>query len=372
MSILQKHIAKEIFFPFIILLLVITSLVMMGDLFREMSARFVNRGLALGDMGKILLYSLPTLVTYTVPIALLFATLVAFVQLSQDSEIVAMRAAGIPVRKAFAPAILMGILTTMLLLALRVEIDPWARRRLGLLFIEVVLNKPTLVMNEQMWTSEVDNMRIFVGEIDNKNMLLRDVRIVAPKDDGTERTIVAESGRIYFGDGKKGLFLELHNGSIHDYERQQPEQYSTTLFGSMTIPADIEDLDRYLRKYHRSGDFRTKELSLGQIRRKLSDPSTDPEDRRKLLQQMGKRTALSFMPLALVLIGAPLGIIPHKARRFYGPAICAGLLFAYYLLLALGETIGEKNLMNPIIAMWLPNLFLGMTGIVLMVRAERR
>ncbi len=87
---------------------------------------------------------------------------------------------------------------------------------------------------------------------------------------------------------------------------------------------------------------------------------------------IGERTALAFMPLTFVLIGAPLGIIPYKARRFYGLAVCAGLLVTYYSLLMLGEMLVKKDFINPVIAMWIPNLLLGSAGIAFMVRAERQ
>ena len=218
MRILQRHVVKEILVPFALVFLGMTFLTLAGELLQELTRQFLNQGLEWTDIGIIIFYIFPTLMTYTIPIALLFATLVAFVRLSQDCEIIAMKAAGISIRNAFAPAILIGLAATMLLLGLRAEISPWSRRKLKVFIIDTVLQKPTLMLREQAWTPEVNNMRIFVGDIDDKEMLLKDVNVIVSAEDKPSRTIVAKSGKIYVDVDAKKIFLSLGEGAIHEYD----------------------------------------------------------------------------------------------------------------------------------------------------------
>jgi lipopolysaccharide export LptBFGC system permease protein LptF len=352
-----------------------TLLTLAGDMLQELARRFTNRGLELGDLVKMILYVLPTLMIYTIPVALLFATLAAYAQLSQDCEVIAMKAAGIPIRKIFAPAILMGVAASTLLLALCVEVSPWARRELKIFVINTVLAKPTLMLREQAWTPEVDSMRIFVGEVNESDMTLKDVNVVVNKEDEPRRTIVAESEGISVDGETKKIFLELNQGSIHEYDSERPDEYSTVMFSSLVIPVSIGSIDRYIRyseRYENLDGIRKKELSLRELIRKISNPATTTQERRDLIGQIGKRTALAFMPLTFVLIGAPLGIIPYKTRRFYGLAVCMLLLAAYYALLMLGEGLSDKGLIHPLLAMWIPNLLLGVAGVAFIIRAERQ
>jgi lipopolysaccharide export system permease protein len=372
MSILRKHVAKEVLVPSFITFVVMTFLMLMGEVLHELADRFLSKGLALADIGMMMLYVLPPLATYTIPIALLFGTLVAFIQLSQDCEIIAMKSAGIPIRKAFAPAVFIGLMAAMLLLALRAEVSPWAHRRLKAFIIELVLKKPTLVLNEQSWTDKVSDMRIFVGDIDDKQMLLKDINIVISDKNKPYRTIVSQSGKIYVSEDRTKILLELKDGSVHEYNKKDPRRYSTTTFSSLTIPASIGAINRYVKRYHALDYLDKKEMSYGQLREKLSDPSISHKEKVSLLKHLGERTALAFMPLTFVLIGAPLGIIPYKARRSYGLAVCAGLLIVYYALLVAGEALAKKGLVNPLLAMWIPNVFLGATGAAFMIRAERQ
>jgi lipopolysaccharide export system permease protein len=372
MSILQKHVTKEILVPFTLAFLVITFLVVVGNLLKEIAGRFMNNGLTFQDMAMVILYALPTLVVYTIPIALLFATLIAFAQLSQDCEIIAMKSAGIPLRKAFMPAIAIGLATAALLLFLGAEVSPRTTRKMKSFIIGKILEKPTLVLSEQSWTPEMNNMRIFVGKIDEKRMRLEDVDIVISSEEGPRRNIVAKSGRIYVSDDKGRVFLELMKGAVHEYDLMKPDTYSTTTFGALTIPVDIDSLNKYIEKYDSLNTLRAKEMTFLQMAERFADPLLDQKERLSLLRRIGERTALAFMPLAFVLISAPLGIIPHKARRMYGSALCGGLLLAYYALMALGEALAKKGMVNPMLAMWLPNLFLGTTGLICMARAEKK
>lgn len=356
--------------PFGIAFLVITFLMFVGELFHQLSDRFMGKGLALGDLALLAGYVLPSLVIYTIPISLLLATLLAFIQLSQDSEITALKAAGVPTRKAFAPAIVIGAVATMVLLALWAEVAPWSRRQISDFIIRTILEKPTLVLTEQTWTHEVDNMRIFVGRIDDEQMLLEDIKVQINKEGSPHRTVVAKAGKIRIEPKKQQIYLQLLDGAMHEYDLKKPDEYSTTAFKSLMLPVTIASLDHYVKRYHTLTSVRTKEMSLLEITRKFLDPSLASRERNEMLEQIGERTALAFMPLVFVLIGAPLGIIPHKARRFYGPIACLGLLFAYYSLLVAGETLSEKELVNPVLAMWIPNLFLGVSGVGFMIRAE--
>ena len=365
---------REILAPFALALVVMLFLALVGDLLQELAQRFTNKGLGLADIGTIILYVFPVMAIYTVPIALLFATLAAYIQLSQDCEVIAMAAAGIPIRAIFAPAILIGAVATAALLPLSVEVSPWARRELKVFIINTVLEKPTLMLTEQAWTPEINNMRIFVGEINEDDMTLKDVTVMVNEEDKPKRTIVAEAGRIEVDHEVEKIFLELYTGSIHEFDPESPDDYSTITFGSLKIPVNIGSIERYIeysKKYEELGTIRKKEMSLGHLARRISTLPADSKERRDLIAQIGKRTAVAFMPLALVLIGAPLGIIPYRSRRFYGLAACGLLLLTYYALLMVSESLSKKDLVHPLLAMWIPNILIGSAGIAFIIRSER-
>ena len=288
MKILQRHVAREILVPFALAFVVMTLLTLVGDMLQELAQRFTNRGLELGDLVKMILYVLPTLMIYTIPVALLFATLAAFAQLSQDCEVIAMKAAGIPIRKIFAPAILIGVAASTLLLALCVEVSPWARRELKVFVINTVLAKPTLMLREQAWTPEVDSMRIFVGEINDSDMTLKDVNVVVSKEDEPSRTIVAESGEISVDSETKKIFLELNQE-----KRTVAQRVDEQNLQSGDQDPGAESPDRSDRQAHRAG------FHAADVRAHRRAPWNNPLQDASLLRLGGVHVAVGGLLRAL-------------------------------------------------------------------------
>ena len=48
-----------------------------------------------------------------------------------------------------------------------------------------------------------------------------------------------------------------------------------------------------------------------------------------------------------------------------------GVLLSYYLLLTVGEALGKKAVLPPGIALWLPNIILGIVGVYLFERTRQ-
>jgi len=95
------------------------------------------------------------------------------------------------------------------------------------------------------------------------------------------------------------------------------------------------------------------------------------EERRRtagLSVEIHKKFSLPVACIVFVLIGAPLGMRVRRA----GPAVAfVSVLFFlfYYLCLIGGEELANRLLLPPWLAMWLPNLVLGIWGIVLTLKA---
>ncbi len=87
---------------------------------------------------------------------------------------------------------------------------------------------------------------------------------------------------------------------------------------------------------------------------------------------MHLRFAIAASPLALALLGIPLGIALEKGGRGVGFGASIGVLFLYYLLLIFGLNLAEKDALPALPALWLPNLFMGAVGFILYHRRLKR
>jgi len=77
------------------------------------------------------------------------------------------------------------------------------------------------------------------------------------------------------------------------------------------------------------------------------------------------RYAISFSPLALVILGIPLGLVLERGGRGVGFGASLGVVFGYYLLLIWGLTMAEKDSWPAIPALWMANIVAVVAGLAL-------
>src|SRR5437588_3335561 len=128
-------------------------------LFRDvMPARFVY-GLAFA--------LLPTVLIFTLPAAVLCGTIIGLGRMGSDSEIVAMRAAGISTWRTLWPAIAVGLLATAASGYLNLTEAPRAQRDLRTIAIRTALYKLDSPVEPRSFTTDFPRYVIYVRDGDN-------------------------------------------------------------------------------------------------------------------------------------------------------------------------------------------------------------
>ena len=94
MKILKKYILREVFVMFLFSLIVFTFVLVTGNLVK-LADLVINKGVDISKVGKLFLFLIPFLLSYTIPMSTLSATLLVFGRLSSDNEILALRANGV-------------------------------------------------------------------------------------------------------------------------------------------------------------------------------------------------------------------------------------------------------------------------------------
>ena len=78
--------------------------------------------------------------------------------------------------------------------------------------------------------------------------------------------------------------------------------------------------------------------------------------------EIHKKFAIPIASIIFIIIGAPLGIIIRKGNLAISMAISLMFFVVYYILIVGGEQLADKNLFNPIISMWIPNIIIVLFG----------
>ena len=76
--------------------------------------------------------------------------------------------------------------------------------------------------------------------------------------------------------------------------------------------------------------------------------------------EVNKKFSVPFACIIFVLLGMPLGVLAKKSNMGVSVSISLGIFLIYWGFLILGEDLADKNIIRPFIAMWAPNIFLGL------------
>jgi lipopolysaccharide export LptBFGC system permease protein LptF len=99
------YLFKDLIRIFLLAAVVIAGIMSFGGLLQPLT----RNGLDASQVGWLLVYLMPAMTTYSLPIAALFATTIVYGRLSADNELTACRAAGISHLSIAAPATVLGL-----------------------------------------------------------------------------------------------------------------------------------------------------------------------------------------------------------------------------------------------------------------------
>lgn len=166
----------------------------------------------------------------------------------------------------------------------------------------------------------------------------------------------------------------LHEAGFTDYDafvkaaipRQPPRGFWALVRGALRAVSPIRPPASFPRGGPPSRYIPPVTMDLIQMRQL----EVEARDRRidSLQVEINKKYSIPAACVVFVLVGAPLGIRARKSG--IGVAFISILFFVfYYLCLAGGEELADRQYLNPWLAMWTPNIVIGAIGLVLTLRA---
>jgi LPS export ABC transporter permease LptF len=373
MRILARYILKEFFPPFIIALICFTFILIFDDLFR-LTKLFVQKGISPIYLVELLTYVMPATVVLSLPMATLVAILLSLGRLSTDNEIIAMKAHGVAFHHLMLP--LLGITTVLSVvdLGLMDYALPKANLAYATLKRDIQRHNPTFILEEATVMKELEREgKLWMYEsTDAKSGRMREVKIWDGIWSGRPRFSHAREGSLGFENGR--AMLTLYDGLTYEPTTDNSDGYRITKFQQQQLALQLtEDLER--------GAFQNKtprSMRISQLKEFVTDlrsaveTSQNPDYTLSKLRfaqvEYHKKFSIPFACLAFGLMGVPLGLMVKQSGRMIGFGVGLAVILIYYLLLQIGQSVGLNGMLSPALAMWLPNVVIGIFGIALSIR----
>lgn len=363
---LQRYVLRETLLPAFGAVAILTLVLLSGRILRVLEL-VIDRGVSFADALALFARLLPAFLVLTLPFALMLGILFGFSRLSADSEIVAMRAAGVSYYALLRPVLAVALATSLLTGWLSIQLEPESRHAFRQALLSITSQHATLALEPGVFNRALPGLVIYPRSIlrggeEFDTVFIADSRLAA-----NPTLFFAKHGRIVTDPATQTVYLQLSDGTVHGQsEHAGEEAYQLIRFDSYQLA--LQQTLESMNPGNRSN--KVSEMTMGE----LLDGSTkaaSPRQRRKHLAEFHQRLLLAVAPLVFALLATPLGISSHRSGKSGG--FTAGLLvfLGYYLSNSFCETLVIERNLPAVATLWAPTVFLTLCGIELSRRTVR-
>ncbi len=365
MKTLNTYLARNMLVTLLMALGIMTFVMLSGHFYRAFD--MLSQGASPLVLVKFICYMLPYTLCFTLPLALLVATVLVFSRLSADNEIVAMKSMGISLWQIITPSLILSIATCGLCIWISLFIAPQCRFLADQLMTTAAAETPLAMLEPGAFTELFSGCEIRIGG--REGTALKDVHIVLKDKKGHAfKDIVAVSGSLSYKSGDDVPELVISGAEVTDFRldnRPDPTSVSSVYVGTISMPLDFKALraSKRISRKERTMDFRM-------LCARIVLDNEEGKDVTEHLVNLHKRLSMSIAPFSFFLLGLPFGVKSRRSEMSIGLLLCVLLALVFYAFVLLADTLKGMSGMHPQYIIWIPNLLYQFVGIALIRRLE--
>jgi LPS export ABC transporter permease LptF/LPS export ABC transporter permease LptG len=359
MRILDRYIVREIVRHAFLGLLIFTFVLFVPKLVRLMEL-FVRHSGSGSQILALFLCIIPSILVFTIPMAVLIGVLLGLGRMSMDSEIIALTSLGISRKRILVPVGLLAVAGAVLTLLMTVVLAPRSLRAFRDIEAGLIASQISFQVQPRVFDERFPHMVLYINDVSASGTHWHGVFLFETGAESGSRITLAEGAIVIAEPAAGKLELHLNSGTTHEFQREDPDQYSVTAFERSDWPIEFTSLDT------------EKVRVLSNPERSLSDLWHDRGPRwRDARVELYQRFAFPFACFAFALIAVPLGAQPRRGGRAAGTLLSVLIIAGYYLLFIMGAGLARQGVVPPAVGMWAANVILVLAGLALLPRMER-
>ncbi|WP_041245059.1 LptF/LptG family permease [Gloeobacter kilaueensis] len=371
-TIMDRYLVSELLLPFLFGVAAFASIGMaIGSLF-ELVRLITESGLPILTALQVFALRLPQIITYTFPMSMLLATLIAFGRLSGDEEITVLQASGVSIYRIVAPTLVLSVVVSVITFVFNEVVVPTANQEANITLARAVgggekpkFSKDNILYPEYSWVTHQDGRRefglnrLFYARRFSDGVMYG-LTILDYSQADLNQVITADSAT-YDPASKSWRF---HDGT--SYVIDPGGNYRNILrFQEQQVKIDSTPL-QFAQEARRP-----EEMTTGELRRYIHLAENARQDVKGLLVSLYQKYAIPSVCFAFALIGAPLGLRRQRTSNALGLGLSVLIIFTYYIFLFVAQALGQTGTLPPWLGAWLPALVTMAIGAWLLWRVNQ-
>lgn len=340
------YIFFEMLPAFLLGLMIFVGIILMFQILRLTEFALVH-GVAFSTILQVVGYICISMLPALLPMSLLFAVLLTYGRLAQDSELVALKASGLSMWTLITPAAAMAILVAIISAQTSFNLAPWGNRQFEVLFTQLSHTKAGASIRAGTFSESFFDMVIYAKEVDSDRGILKNVFISDEHTSDSPLTMIARTGQIIPDPDRPGheILLRLNDGEIHKKTKNHTKIHFSHYDVHLSDPIEQEDRQKSPQSW-----------TLADIENMLQS-NLSKEDRWQVETEHHKRWAISILCIVFAAMGAGLGSVTDRRSVRAGNMIQSiGVIIAYWIVYLLCEGVARNGQAPAWAVIWLPNI----------------
>lgn len=374
MKIIDRYIIKEMLGPFLFGVCTFTLLFVSADTLLGVAKVLMETDGGFKLLLEYLVNRLPFVLILTFPMSALLSALMAYGRLSGESELVALKAGGVGFFRVFIPGFCFCATIALMALLVNDALVPPTMRHCFDMMLKI---KPDSELQRAIITSprileNGEEQMVYAHSLNVKEGTLKGVFVHYFWDNRRLREIYADearwTGKTWQVKGLRFTDYDKNGGNVR-YEGTGGEAWST--LSPQDSPPSPESLAR--RK------LRPEEMSFRELGAYLDSmphyAGGNPEAERQFNKYAVQYYTKISMPLTCLVFGAfaiPLSLRPQRTSTSIGFGLSLLFILLFYILMTVGQTLGEGGKIAPWLGAWLPNMVFSLVAVYLVMDASRK
>jgi lipopolysaccharide export system permease protein len=311
------------------------------DIVLDLNIRF-------SDFIRSLSYLFPNMMLYSIPMAAMMGIIIGFTRLSNDAEILALKACGISLYNVLPPVFLVSLIISLLSAYISINLIPAGEIAMKQLFYQLTKEKIDKGIQERQFTAAMGDLVVYVEDVDKRTNEWQKVWVSDMRGLSTPAITMAQTGAMSTDIATMTVTIDLYSGSLHRADEEESQiitfdKYMVNI--PLTLPATKQTV------------VGIKAMSMKKLQQEAHVHGVDSELGREYLIEYHKRLVLPMGCLIMSLMALPLGLQSGPGKRAAGIPLGLGFFIFYYVVYTIGKTAAEDSNLSVGLSMWAPNIF---------------
>lgn len=359
MKTLDKYVLKEMIGPFLVSVFAFVVL-LIGRVIFDNIQFILEKKVPLTLVLRLIVFQMPMIIGMVLPLATLFATALAVNRLGRESEITAMRMAGVPLRRIFMPIFVVSLIASVVTLWLGESVTPWANLEAKKTTRYIWGLQPVPPIQENLFFQS-EGYYFYVQHVERSgksDVILRRIMIYEAPAAGRYPALTTAE----WATNKNNMWI-LRNGVQHNLDAN----------GFVVYEMKFDRLELNLKRAMQAlwdTQKSTEEMGFRELQQKISLFKGTSQDVAAMRVDWHFKLSIPLSCLIFALCAAPLSIRFAKIGSYSGVLLGVIIMFLYWNNILLGKALGLGMIIPPALAGWSQDIIFGLGGIILIWREE--